>query len=429
MLRFSKFGCRRLSAVTMNTVGQRFRPIYRKPTLSFYGRIACSEQIISLLGTRQSQLYYVVVEKLNKGADIPEKLDISANSISSPQKNVDQHRCIEYSKTTPWKLVESEIRDMNQNIQLKLASVNPIFEIAAYRYFNFEGKKIRPVIIALMSRALEHHKMDEGQAGSKTNGLMSKRQKELAEIVEMIHTASLIHDDVVDEATTRRNVQSINSVFGNKVSILCGDFIFAKVSIALAGLQDFDVLRHMSSVIAELVEGEIMQLKAQKKHILDFEYYMQKTYKKTASLLENGCLSVAILGEHDSDLATRAGQYGKHIGLAFQLIDDVLDYVGDENLLGKPVLKDLRMGFVTAPALFAAEERPELRDVLVERTLCSQDLKKIHDIVTKSQGIQKTKELARQHCKKAVAAISDLAESPFKEGLIDLAQTILERER
>jgi len=249
----------------------------------------------------------------------------------------------------------------------------------------------------------------------------------LAEIIEMIHTASLIHDDVLDDADTRRGVPSINIAFGNKVAILAGDFLLARASIALAELQNFEVTQLMSRVISDLVEGEFMQLKAAKNSALDFEYYIQKTYYKTASLIANGCRATAILANLPRDFIEGATIFGNHFGLAFQLIDDMLDFVGTKDEVGKPVGQDMKLGIATAPALYAVLEFPELRK-LIERNFSNEgDVEKAYDLVNKSSGIEKTKKLAQEHIQKAVAAISVLAESKAKQGLLDLAEMVITR--
>ena len=162
---------------------------------------------------------------------------------------------------------------------------------------------------------------------SSTGAVIFPTQRRLAEIVEMIHTASLLHDDVIDRSETRRNMPSANMNFGNKMAILAGDFLLARASIALARLRNYEVVELMSTVISNLVEGEFMQLKntqnssskGTSKTMSTFEYYMEKNYMKTASLIANGCRAASVLSGSTQEISEIAHTYGKNIGLAFQV--------------------------------------------------------------------------------------------------------------
>lgn len=188
-------------------------------------------------------------------------------------------------------------------------------------------------------------------------GEVRRRQQRIAEIAEMIHVASLMHDDVIDEAKTRRGLASLNSIFSPKVAILAGDYLLARSSVTLAALRDPEVIQYMARVIENLVAGEIMQLRASDQDLSSFEHYLDKTFLKTASLIANSCKSIARLAMAPAEVVALAEAYGRHLGLAFQLVDDVLDFVGTSAILGKPALNDLRSGLATAPVLFAAQVR------------------------------------------------------------------------
>jgi len=195
---------------------------------------------------------------------------------------------------------------------------------------------------------------------------ISPSQCRLAEITEMIHAASLLHDDVIDNAETRRGAPSGNLAFGNKMAILAGDFLLGRASVALARLRDAEVVELLATVIANLVEGEFMQLKNAANHVPGkftddtFEYYLQKTYLKSASLISKSCRAAALLGGSTQEVADAAYLYGKNLGLSFQLVDDMLDYTVSASELGKPAAADLKLGLATAPVLFAWEQFPEL---------------------------------------------------------------------
>lgn len=194
-----------------------------------------------------------------------------------------------------------------------------------------------------------------------------QRQRTVAEITEMIHVASLLHDDVLDQADTRRGVKSLNLAMGNKLAVLAGDFLLARSSCALAGLRNTEVVELLSTVLEHLVSGEIMQASAERKDDVSMEYYLRKTFLKTASLMAHSCKAVAVLGGHNPDTCENAYDYGRHLGLAFQLVDDALDYSGTSAGLGKPALNDIRQGLVTAPVLFALEKHPHLKQLVDRR--------------------------------------------------------------
>lgn len=192
-------------------------------------------------------------------------------------------------------------------------------------------------------------------------------QRRLAEITELIHTASLLHDDVIDHSLARRSQPSANIAFGNKMAVLAGDFLLGRASVALARLRDPEVTELLATVIANLVEGEFMQLKntaRDEKNPIWTEdtvtYYMQKTYLKSASLIAKSCRAAALLGQSTPEVVEAAYLYGKNLGLAFQLVDDMLDYTISGEELGKPAGADLELGLATAPLLFAWKDNSEL---------------------------------------------------------------------
>eukprot|EP01124_Arcella_intermedia_P017826 TRINITY_DN2479_c0_g1_i3.p1 TRINITY_DN2479_c0_g1~~TRINITY_DN2479_c0_g1_i3.p1 ORF type:complete len:399 (-),score=83.30 TRINITY_DN2479_c0_g1_i3:226-1422(-) len=335
---------------------------------------------------------------MQKAKSIADKLEASAAYIN------EDHVQAKYpdSQMNPFKLIEGDLDRLNDSIKQIISTQHPILSTIAQYYFNLKGKRIRPVLMILLARAMSFHVLSErldverdatdapgGLRGEEDLERVTVRQSRLAEIIEMIHTASLIHDDVIDEADTRRNVPSVNIAFGNKVAILAGDFLLARASIELADLKNFEVTRLMSKVISDLVEGEFMQLKASKQSALDFDYYIEKTYYKTASLIANGCRATAVLGELPQELLEAAATFGKHFGLAFQLVDDLLDFVGNQEEVGKPIANDMKLGIATAPALYAMAEFPELR-TLIERNFNQEgDVEMAYSLVFKSSGIEK----------------------------------------
>ncbi|XP_048438654.1 solanesyl diphosphate synthase 3, chloroplastic/mitochondrial-like [Pyrus x bretschneideri] len=314
----------------------------------------------------------------------------------------------------------------------------PKLSFAAEYFFKMgvEGKRFRSTVLLLMSTALNitvpepPTELQELQEALSTD--LRARQQRIAEITEMFHVASLLHDDVLDDADTRRGVGSVNREMGNKLAVLAGDFLLSRACVALASLRSTEVVLLMSRVVEHLVTGETMQMTTTSDQRFSMEYYMQKTYYKTASLISNSCKSVAVLAGHQSEVVALAYDYGKNLGLAFQLIDDVLDFTGTSASLGKASLSDIRHGIVTAPMLFAMEEFPQLRTV-VEQGLDNNpaNIELALNYLGRSRGIHKTRELATKHANLAAAAIKSLPKSEdenvrkSRTALIDLTQVVI----
>jgi hexaprenyl-diphosphate synthase len=292
---------------------------------------------------------------------------------------------------------------LTSNIRQLLGSGHPTLDTVAKYYTQSEGKYVRPMLVLLMSRAtaLTPQQPRDSSVFSVDRPITSSEiladdnpsapdyttisaisqdttyhqdasdilpsQRRLAEITELIHTASLLHDDVIDHSVSRRSQPSANLEFGNKMAVLAGDFLLGRASVALARLRDPEVTELLATVIANLVEGEFMQLKntaRDEKNPVWTEdtvsYYLQKTYLKSASLISKSCRAAAILGQSTPEVVEAAYLYGKNLGLAFQLVDDMLDYTVSGEELGKPAGADLELGLATAPLLFAWKDNKSL---------------------------------------------------------------------
>jgi hexaprenyl-diphosphate synthase len=211
-------------------------------------------------------------------------------------------------------------------------------------------------------------------------------QRRLAEITELIHTASLLHDDVIDHSVARRGAPSANIEFGNKMAVLAGDFLLGRASVALARLRDPEVTELLATVIANLVEGEFMQLKNTARDEKNpawtedtVTYYLQKTYLKSASLISKSCRAAAVLGGCEERVVEASYQYGKNLGMAFQLVDDMLDYTVSSEELGKPGGADLELGLATAPLLFAWKDNAALGKLVGRKFSEKGDAEKVRE--------------------------------------------------
>lgn len=373
----------------------------------------------------------------------------------------------------PLRILAKEMKFLAGNMRQLLGSGHPALDTVAKYYTKAEGKHVRPLIVLLMSRATarspkttryngqqsaesidnpispisilsdNNPELPSTKSPTKTESSypagdseVLPSQRRLAEITELIHTASLLHDDVIDHSVSRRGSPSANLEFGNKMAVLAGDFLLSRASVALARLRDPEVTELLSTVIANLVEGEFMQLKNTARDEKNpawtedtISYYLQKTYLKSASLISKSCRAAALLGSSDKRTVDAAYAYGKNLGLAFQLVDDMLDYTISTQELGKPAGADLELGLATAPLLFAWKNNPELGGLVGRKFAGEGDVTRARDLVIQSNGIEQTRALAEEYASRAIAAISAFPESDAKEGLIEMAIKTLKRRK
>lgn len=342
----------------------------------------------------------------------------------------------------PFLISRNEVESLSESIREDLIGTeHPVLNRAAAYFFTSAdgGKKVRPMMVMLLSRAIaETMGSSEPRQGNElfTRPLdwqradLPKVQRRLAEISEIIHTASLFHDDVIDGADTRRGKAAVHMMFGNKMAILAGDYLLARASISLARLRNVDVVETMSTIIEHLVRGEVMQMRGtpsvdgRNERMI---YYLKKNYYKTASLMANSCRSAALLADCPPELVDASYKYGKHVGMAFQLVDDVLDYEGSATSMGKPALADLKAGLATAPVLFASEVYPELESMMDRKFREVGDIDRAKQLVFESNGIERTKQLARIHAEIAMEAAMELGHSLYRDALINLAYKVVRR--
>jgi all-trans-nonaprenyl-diphosphate synthase len=319
------------------------------------------------------------------------------------------------SVTSLFAPVEADLYILAENLKNLVGARHPILYAAAEHLFGAGGKRVRPAIVLLISRATM---VDQD---------ITPRHRRLAEITEMIHTASLVHDDVVDESEVRRSVPTVNSLFNNRVAVLAGDFLFGQSAWYLANLDNLEVVKLLSEVIKDMAEGEIQQGLNRFDTTTTIEAYLEKTYNKTASLIANSSKAAGLLSGVSADVAANLYRYGRYIGLAFQIVDDILDFTASTEALGKPAGSDLISGNLTAPVLYALEEKPYL-EVLIEREFAQpDDITQAIALVMESQGIERSRTLAAQYAEAAVENLTQLKPSESSKALIDLADYVLSR--
>ncbi|XP_055086036.1 decaprenyl-diphosphate synthase subunit 1 isoform X1 [Periophthalmus magnuspinnatus] len=355
----------------------------------------------------------------------------------------------------PFSLAQRDLTSLYDDIKKELLVGTELKSLCDY-YFDGKGKAIRPMIVVLMARAMNIH--------SDRDGDLLPGQRAIAMISEMIHTASLVHDDVIDGSDQRRGKRTINEVWGERKAILAGDFILSVASMALARIGNISVVKVLSQVIEDLVRGEFMQLGSKENENERFKHYLEKTFKKTASLIANSCkavctfclcmntpkwrelsicifsilysrlcrvcvFKVSILVSPDPEVHEIAYQYGRNVGIAFQLVDDVLDFTSGASHLGKPTAADLKLGLATGPVLFACQQFPELHAMIMRRFSSKGDVDRAWQYVLQSDGVQQTRFLAQRYCQEAIRQISLLRPSPEREALIRLTEMVLSRDK
>ncbi|XP_054256946.1 all trans-polyprenyl-diphosphate synthase PDSS1-like [Macrosteles quadrilineatus] len=323
--------------------------------------------------------------------------------------------------TTPYLLVKSDLTHFYTKIKEELrfnTSQDSLYNVSSY-YFDGKGKAIRPVLIILMARAINKH--------LHLNCDLLQTQKQVAAISEMIHAASLMHDDVIDQSNLRRGKPSVNWVWNQKQVAMAGDYILAVASMMIARLRNDDVTITLSQFVTDLVKGEFMQLGSREVEGARFTHYLTKSYCKTASLIANSLKAVAILGGADAKTTEIAYEYGRNIGIAFQLVDDLLDFTSSSVALGKPTTTDLKLGLCTAPVLFACEKFPELNCMIMRRFQEPGDVEKALELVYNSDGLDETRYLAERYCLKATEKAELIHESPYQQALIVMCDQVINR--
>ncbi|HIK45336.1 MAG TPA: solanesyl diphosphate synthase [Leptolyngbyaceae cyanobacterium M65_K2018_010] len=319
------------------------------------------------------------------------------------------------SVTSLFAPVETDLDLLTQNLKGLIGTRHPILSAAAEHLFGARGKRIRPAIVLLLAKA------------TLIDQEIPAKHRRLAEITEMIHTASLVHDDVVDEASVRRGVPTVHSSFGNRIAVLAGDFLFAQSSWYLANLDNLRVVKLLSQVIMDLAEGEIQQGLNRFDTNLSIEAYLEKSYFKTASLLANSAKAVGVLSELSETAIHQLYAYGRHLGLAFQIVDDILDFTSSDEVLGKPAGSDLKSGNLTAPVLYAMMEHPFLATLIEREFAETGDFDQAIDLVHQSAGIQRSRDLAATQAKAAVESLQVLPPSAARQALHDIADYVLRR--
>lgn len=316
-------------------------------------------------------------------------------------------------------LIGDDLKNVEKQFKKDLESNVPLIRKVGEYVLASGGKRIRPALLLLAARLLEY------------NG---NRHVPIASVVEFIHTATLLHDDVVDSANLRRGLASANSLWGNEASVLVGDFLFSKSFSLMVADGDLNVLRVLADATTRIAEGEVLQLICTSDVEITEERYVEVVVCKTAELLAAACQAGAIIGNATPQQEAALSAFGMDIGIAFQLMDDTLDYVADEKEFGKSIGHDLEEGKITLPLiqtlrLCSDEEREMVAEIIEKDELGPEDFDHVLELVNRFGGIEYTVNRAKEHIASAKAHLGIFADSPVRKALFRLADYVVTREK
>ncbi|MGC8554339.1 MAG: polyprenyl synthetase family protein [Candidatus Acidulodesulfobacterium sp.] len=312
--------------------------------------------------------------------------------------------------------IENELKKVEEQFEKHLITETPLIHKVAEYVISSGGKRIRPILLIV---------------ASKLCGYDGDEHISLAAVIEFIHTATLLHDDVVDNAPLRRGKASANTIFGNEASVLVGDYLFAKSFKILSDIDNIKVIKSYSDATTLMAEGEVKELVKTADIKTDEKDYLDIIIKKTAVLFACASEVGAIIAGKEEKCAKKLYDYGLNIGIAFQLMDDALDYISDKEF-GKFIGNDLKEGKLTLPLIHAIErankdEKEVITNIIYKKKLASKDLKTVLSLVKSYGSIDYTISKAKDAIKKAKKDLDVFPDSKYKNSLIDIADYIIDR--
>jgi len=294
-------------------------------------------------------------------------------------------------------------------------SYHPDIIIALQQILSSGGKRIRPALALL--------------TGCMLSGDVEKLVI-LSAAIELLHTATLVHDDLVDGALLRRGNTTLNAKWSPAATVLTGDFVFARAAKLAADTYSVEVMRLFAETLTMIVDGELSQL-LNSRGVANRLGYEQRIYAKTASLFELAATAAALLSPVESSVVDKMREFGYSIGMAFQIMDDVIDFTGEQNTVGKPVASDLRQGLITLPALFFLEafpDNPEMLSLINGGVLSELDFQSLVSSIRSSNAIRQSLQEAQSYIQSSLNLLKTMPENPEREALADLASYIVRRE-
>jgi len=310
--------------------------------------------------------------------------------------------------------VQELLGDVEARMRAQAEGYHPILKEALNQLLDSGGKRVRPTVVLLASSML---------------GVERQLSIDLAAAVEMLHTATLVHDDLIDESQMRRGRPTLNATWNTPATILTGDFLFSQAAWLGAQVGSAEVMRMFASTLSTIVNGEIIQI-FERNSLTNRQAYMNRIYAKTASMFELAARAAVVLVGKKREYGEPLRAYGYGVGMAFQMVDDILDFSSDAEHLGKPAASDLRLGLVTLPTLYYLEANPDdarLKQLQMGNKLQEDDLAALIDEIRASGAIQSAKLEARQLVDDAIAALEGLPITPERAALAEMAEYVVER--
>ncbi|MCX6168084.1 MAG: polyprenyl synthetase family protein [Ignavibacteriales bacterium] len=312
--------------------------------------------------------------------------------------------------------IENELKQFNKLFSQALKSKVALLELITRYLLKQKGKKIRPLLVLLSSNIC---------------GGIKERSYRGATLVELLHTATLVHDDVVDNAETRRSFPSINAVWKNKIAVLMGDYLLSRGLMLAVDGNDFDFLRVITSTVKRMSEGELLQINKTRKLNIDEETYFRIISDKTASLLSTCCEIGARATTEDADKITAMKEFGENLGIAFQIRDDILDYIGTKKIFGKPLGGDIKEKKITLPLIYALKQAPKEENSkiikLIKNGAKKSDIDGVISFVKKYDGINYADKIAVEYTNRALNCLKIFDESESRNALESLVSFVVER--
>lgn len=317
-----------------------------------------------------------------------------------------------------FKQISSELKVLEKMVIKELKHYDPTLIEAATHLMKAGGKRLRPVMVLLTAQATAHDLTPE------------KSHQLLAMAVEILHTATLIHDDIIDDSSMRRGLPTVNQKWGLRTSVLTGDFLLARSCYLISMIENIRLNTIFSEMVMDMCNGEMAQLKRRYKSSLSYDEYLEQVRCKTALLMAIGCQGAAIINQADPSHEKALYDYGHNLGIGFQIMDDILDFSVSEGEMGKSVRNDLAQGQVTLPTYFAlqnAQHADELKSLIDNKLALDSEQKRAFEIVVSSDALERSQQKARSYIKKALEALNILPETPASQALRDLAEFSIQR--
>lgn len=325
-------------------------------------------------------------------------------------------------------LVEQDFFSVNQCIHQQLCADEPLVEHIGRYILDSGGKRLRPLLVLLSAKALAQSNSSISHASSHPTPTANIHL--LAAVIEFLHTATLLHDDVVDTSNKRRGRASANAEWGNAPAVLVGDFLYARAFQMMVDIGSLEIMTILAKATATIAEGEVMQLANIKNPNMDESTYLRVIYAKTAMLFEASTHSASVLATAPTNEVQALQRYGKALGMAFQLIDDYLDYRGDASKFGKNIGDDLAEGKLTLPLIVALQQASDTEKKYLKHSIRQggrDHIEPVIDIINRHGALAYTKDQAHAFAEEAKRALEPLTESSAKQALFALTNLTIER--